>query len=632
MDNLWAWYRESVAGICVLVVVLAVGCGGSGGEDDEAPETNLRVHGLAQGLSEQGQASALTGAEVEVRTDRNGDGEISGIERYAAETDGEGGYEVEVAGEVGRNLVVTVRAPGYANFHERVRLDELADVELDASLSRTETLECRASVCNTEDRSLQLRDLPPEVSGQGRTFNPVVDTEAFPGDFSDDQGNMLISGVFATIDLQDAEGEPVERLEEPATLKMRFPQDTWSTIRDIEANNDRIDVPLYAFDESIGEWVRDGRAVLVDGEGQPLAESRVGEIQTGDYDGVIYATGEVEHFSYWNVDWPVESHGSIRGEIVDGDGAAAQGGVIDVFGITYTGNSSPQTLPGDGTFCVDVMRSEGDDEDIDANGQAGETHRVAVRARYEGTRYDLGTVEVPVEQSSCGDGDGHDMGTVELTPERELQAEMCETTVEVVDAEGTPREGAMVYGFDNTVPSGMLQEMCFGSGQQECQWWGSTDADGRVEMVMPVVDRFSIWAQADGVNPQAETSIRSGTRAVLGCPEGGATVRLEQGYDFFELAVSASVSTGEIAWQPEVSATWIRVDGAEMFKWWVFESEATLESPVTYGQLPDGAEVVWPFDGSAPAALASGDQVAVSAWRTGETGIFELHTGSTTAE
>jgi hypothetical protein len=580
-------------------------------------------------LTTQGQASPLSGASVEVRTDRDGDGEISSSERFRGETDGEGEYTVEVEGEAGRNLVVTYRASGYADHHETLRLDEIADVEVDASLSSTEPLDCRASVCNTEDRSLQLRGLPREVTGQGRTFNPAVDTDAFPGDFSDDQGNMLVSGVFAHVDLEDAEGNPVDELDEPATLRMRFPRDTWSAIRDIETGNGQIDVPLYAYEETGGEWVRDGRAVLVDEDGERLAESTLGEIQTRDYQGLVYASGEVDHFSYWNVDWPIESHGSIRGKVVDADGAPAQGGIVDVFGVTYTGNSSPQTLPSDGTFCVDVMRSENDDEDIDGNGQSGDTHEVAIRARLAGTRYDLGSVEVPVEQSSCGDGNGYDVGTVELTPDRELQAEICETTVDVVDFDGNPYEGATVFAFDNTIPSETYQEMCYGSGEQNCSFFPSADEQGRAEIRIPVVDRLSLWASANGTNPEAETSVRTGTSTVAGCPDGGVTLTLDQGYDFFDLEVS--VQGNQISWEPPVSASSIQVTGSETFKWWVFESEATLESPVTYGRVPEGADVAWPLEGGAPGALSSGDEVTVWASGTSDRGIFEMYIGSTTA-
>lgn len=112
--------------------------------------------------------------------------------------------------------------------------------------------------------------------------------------------------------------------------------------------------PLCSFDEVSGEWQRDGRGILVDSDDQPIAEDRLAAIKDGSYRGVIFASGEVDHFSYWNVDWPIDTHGSLSGTITVGPGIEgpadepAEGAQLTASGITYTGLSSPKTIGADG--------------------------------------------------------------------------------------------------------------------------------------------------------------------------------------------------------------------------------------------------------------------------------------------
>jgi hypothetical protein len=64
-------------------------------------------------------------------------------------------------------------------------------------------------------------------------------------------------------------------------------------------------------------------------------------------------------------------------------------------------------------------------------------------------------------------------------------------------------------------------------------------------------------------------------------------------------------------------------------KWYIFSGENRIMSPVTYGQLPQGAFSYFPFDGSQPEALASGDKITVYANDASDTGIFEYYIGET---
>ncbi len=605
-----------------------VACGGS----DDPDNNKMAVSGLVQGIAGQAGANPIGSAEVEVRIDRNGDGRIGEGERFQTTADSEGNYSLNVVGQSDRNLVVTFRQSGWSSQHRSVEIDEVADVSINGTLRRSEILDCRGTRCSLDDGSLEVRGLPEGFSGNGRTFNPVTETDAFPGEFADDQDNLLVSGVFANIEMQDAQGNDVDQLDDPATLRMRFPRDTWSAIRDIQPGNDQIEVPLYYFDETDGEWKRDGQGILVDQDDEIVAESELGNIQSEQFNGNLYARGDVEHFSYWNVDWPIETHGSISGSIVTAGGSPAGGATLNVTGTTYAGASSPQTIGGDGSFCVDVMRSEAMGEDIDGDGNSGETHEVAIRVTYNGKIYNLGRVTMETNQSSCQTQDSQDLGTQELLPELELQPEMCSVTVETVDETGTPIEGVFVYAGDYSL-FGTYFEQCLEEYDfQQCYLQtGESDAMGQVQLNMLVLDQISFYGYVEDVNPQAESSWRTAQRTNFGCPSETVTLRLDQGYDEYSLDIS--VQGDEISWSPEAPATQLLVESSMSDpKWYIFSAENRIMSPVTYGQLPQGIQSYFPFDGSAPEALASGDEITVYANDASDTGIYEYYIGETVVE
>jgi hypothetical protein len=165
-----------------------------------------------------------------------------------------------------------------------------------------------------------LEGLPEGFGGSAAVFNPVAQADAFPGGFEERDGAMLISGVFASVALTDDSGDPVTTLAAPATVRMAVPTDTWGIIVDMDPGTDRIEVPLYSFDEEAGTWDADGSGHLVDGDGALIPESDLAAIRALTYSGTVSAEGEVTHFSYWNVDWPVESHGCVSGVVVDSRG------------------------------------------------------------------------------------------------------------------------------------------------------------------------------------------------------------------------------------------------------------------------------------------------------------------------
>lgn len=627
----------SVAVVCGFAWAL-VACGGDSSSDEDAtPSSKVTVTGAVQAVSQNAQPSALSGADVIVKVDHNGDGEISDSERWETQTESEEGAEgefaVEVAAESGQRLVVTVRSSGYGAQHETVDVSDADTVRVDTTLYSMEPLDCQGSRCRSDDGALEVQGLPQDVTGSGRVFNPETNADAFPGEFEDAGGNMLISGVFATIELNDASGEEIKQLEEPATLEMRFPKDTWDVIRDVDDSNSRIDVPLYAFGENTGEWTRDAEGYLVDGEGETIPDSEISAIRSGDYEGVIYAKGEVEHMSTWNVDWPVESHGCLQGTVLGPDGNPAVGAQIVASGLTYTGTSSAQTIGDDGTFCVDVMRSEGSDEDIDGNGETGETHRVGIHATWEGELYELGEQEMPEAQATCGEEGCAELGERSLTEENKLSAAICSFEARVLDFDGEPVEGASVSGYDSSLPGDVWSELCLeeDSFENNCTYFASTNADGVAEVEVPVIYNLSLRATATDVNPEADSSYRTGSASTRGCPDEPVDVRLTEGTDFFELSISRSGQ--QIEWTPAIPAQHLSVSDDEGPKWWIYAQESPFEPPVTFGEVPEGATDLSYLNDELPRGeLSAGDEIGLYGTTTSDRGVFEWYSGQWTVD
>ncbi len=628
-----------------LAVAPLMGCGADADESPDANAPALTIHGhLFAKPDGGGQPTPLTSADVRAHVDRDGDGSIGGNESARTTSDDEGLYSVGVNAEKGQRVVVEFRRDGFAPIHRSALVESEGSMQFDATLSRIQPLECTAGRCSVEDQSLSIEGLPENFRGNGRTFNPVTEAEAFPGDFSDSEGNLLLSGVFSVVELEDESGERVSDLDDPADLTMRFPRDTWNIVRDMESGNDQIDVPMYSFDEVRGEWIRDGDGVLIDSDRQIIPESELQAIRDKNFPGVIYARAAVDHFSTWNVDWPVPTRTTIRGKL-SGDGASGGGigggnggggngdgdpGVtITVTGESYGGSSRPTLTNTDGEFCVEVMKSEVADEDVDQNGVEGETHTVRVRAIYQGRYYDLGTVETSQTSSTCDDGT--DTGSVDLSlnDSTVLTPEVCELEVDVELLDGSVPDEAVIYAFDETIPDGIFEDLCIDeSGSFVCTFSAATDDNGRATIFTPVLTGLYVWGSASGVNPQAESSSRSGTRSTTSCPSQPIALTLNSGFDQF--LVDVSVSGDQISWTPDRPMNWLTVSSADDDpKWSITSSPDTFSPPVTYGTVPNGAQQYWPWQGPATGSLTGDDRVYVYGTDITPEGYLEMYDGST---
>lgn len=585
------------------------------------PASAMAVSGIVLGVEAGGAPpDALSGATVRGTVDRNRNEQIESGEEVRTTTDPDGKYRLDLTVRKGDTLVVAFEDDGKASLYRTIIAGPEADVVLNATLYAVEDLKCTGARCAVDGNALSIEGLPEDVSGSGAVFNPVTDPEAFPGDFRDDGGNLLLSGVFATVELIGGDGKAVRQLDQPVALRMRMPRDTWSIIQDITPGNGQIDVPLYAFEEILGTWVRDGQGVLEDGDGKVLGEGVLGDIRSGEYKGVVVARGAVQHFSYWNVDWPVEDHACITGVITDADGNPVEGATVMSRGVTYTGTSTPQTTGRDGRFCVDVMRSEGPGEDVDQDGIQGETQKVGFRVSYQGKVYDGGEYDIPKSQGSCGTGGCRDIGEIRLTQDRELQAAVCEVSGTVRGVDGEPVAGASVFGWDQTVPEEVLLSLCFDPQHPEqfCQFFAETKADGTFTITTAVLDGLFYYA-FDSSADETSSLLRFSQGNTRGCPSQPLDIILSEGYRSVTLT-AAVTEGGVISWTPEeYQANSLVVSGATDLKWVLGAASSSIATPVTYGTVPAGTEQTFPIDASPP-PLSSGDTIQILLSGTGSDG------------
>jgi hypothetical protein len=378
---------------------------------------------LLSGTVTVGNAAAapLKDVEVQVFVDGDKDGQFVASEAQATKTDPAGVYQLEVPVQQGAAVLLQLKLAGYATMFRRLVVGPGAELVLDFSLAKLEDLQCADAKCSIEGNKLSLEGLPGGAKGSVRVFNPAAETDKFPGSFRESTGQFLRSGVFAAIELQDSANKPLHQLTAPATLRLIIPQDTWKVISDVTPGNGKIDVPLYSFDETKGTWVKEGQGMLEDGSGQSIPEDRLTAIHNGSFTAPVIVRGEITHLSYWNLDWPEETHGCLTGTVVGSDGKPALGATVFFGGVSYTAYFEPTTVGSDGHFCLEVFRSEKADEDLDSNGLKGEQRMVSLHVAQSSKVYEQGHFAAGTVEGNCGSSTCVDLGNIVLSSDKEIK-------------------------------------------------------------------------------------------------------------------------------------------------------------------------------------------------------------------
>jgi len=138
----------------------------------------------------------------------------------------------------------------------------------------------------------------------------------FPGDYSatnaiDSNADILLESIgFMDITVTDENGTDLSHLTEPAEVTLRLPAIYQiGGVKDGDINiGDTIE--WWSYNEEQGIWLRE--------DADPSTEAMDNALIT-DVGGVLFANAKVTHFSWWNVDQPIEEHACITVKVIDDD-------------------------------------------------------------------------------------------------------------------------------------------------------------------------------------------------------------------------------------------------------------------------------------------------------------------------
>lgn len=591
----------------------------------------------------------VAGADVLARTDLDGDGVIGDTEGVKGTTDASGVYHLTMTVAKKQPVVLSIRAKDALPHIERTSAAPRTAQKIDATLHAAEPLVRVGTTLRLASSSLVINGLAPNLAGVAKAFSPIRDREAFPGDFSDDKSRELISTGFADVELHDEAGNPVHKLDKPATVLLELQAENWPQIRDVTPGNDQIDIPLYTYDELKGQWVQEGMGFVVDEAGATLPASALPSLLDGSFEGRVYSKYTVTHFSWVNSDSYKYLDSKLQGAMGASSSSSSPGGKKATS--TSTGScpkcgtwtnkslaiksetSTPEPASGavirvlvrgakgedlgylnyaveeDGTFAMDIPRSEGADEDLDFNGIKGEAVKLFILVDYDGQTFYIGEADPPTHAAKL------DLGNIDLSTFL-LEPKACTIHGTVVSPTGKPVADADVWWNSSDLETG--GSAC---ADTECTLITKSGADGSFTVVVPVA--LSVSLEGSRTFDAGDVG---GTFAASGCPTAPVKIVLDGTLAGDPLTVDVTDTT--ISWTPTVGATAITVEDADgVLKWGVSPAPGgTIASPVTYGVSMAGEKATGTM-----APLASGDWVTVRS-RTPNADGFDVETyGATSA-
>jgi hypothetical protein len=157
----------------------------------------------------------------------------------------------------------------------------------------------------TEDGEVQVAGLPPEVTRFfAEAYDPDAERDAFPGEFAEEGRIPLESAGFVWMEALNGNGVEVASLAQPVTVRQRIPSTQWADLEDLTPDSERIEIPIYSFDEQANVWRQENTGWLEDSYGLLLSEDDHPAILAGIFTGEVYAAYTTTHFSWTNVDYP----------------------------------------------------------------------------------------------------------------------------------------------------------------------------------------------------------------------------------------------------------------------------------------------------------------------------------------
>jgi hypothetical protein len=236
-------------------------------------------------------------------------------------TDGDGKFELTKVSE-GKRKRIWFEKDGYAKTQKLIDVIEEVPNRVDAALfpiSKTLKMTNEGGLIEGDNFSVEIQpggfvyydgvDVRGEVTISVTPFLTSQDNfiDAFPGDFEGRREDGSITAIesfgFIDVDLRDNNGEPVQLADGvTSTIKIKALQNALETI------------PMWYYDFRKAEWIEEG----------------IGYLENGFYNA------EVNHFTPWNWDEPLNLRTKIFGRVVDNLGTPLEGALITQTGVSFS--------------------------------------------------------------------------------------------------------------------------------------------------------------------------------------------------------------------------------------------------------------------------------------------------------
>ena len=357
----------------ILSLSVLVACAADQGEDGISDDTNPVLQTTPTGTN-PGTTATATGTTVTT----TGGAEISALRgmvldpsQYPIEgvtvttstglediTDAQGRWGFEDLDDIGL-VAVNFSKAGYAHNQKPITVYELTEHALNTTMSPVDFTGSFSPddglAINIDDGGAEI-DLPSGLyfteAGEPISGDVVVDATLFdvlytpgammssggserdaaPGDFSATDGEgedqVLESFGMIQVNLTDANGDPIVLPEgETAIIKIGI---QGSGPVDGDA------IPAWSYDEDEFRWIEEGDGYVKDrGEGDLVWEF------------------EATHFSSWNTDYPISTHGCVICDLGELSALPITGVSVTAQGVSYNSSTSG-SIDSSGRVCVEV--------------------------------------------------------------------------------------------------------------------------------------------------------------------------------------------------------------------------------------------------------------------------------------
>ena len=306
------------------------------------------------------------------------------------------------------------------------------------------------------DESLKV-DFPSnnivDSTGKPYTGSVVVELTMFDLVSDNDQGNELLAtpGDFTAVNIA---GES-KILESYGMVQINMLTPSGSELQlGASASVVRLPVQSLGAPPTVGDEIS---AWSYNEEQGKWTEEAVGTVS--EYEGELVWEFNAPHFSTWNCDRPIATHGCLTGTVTDSQGNPRGSATVRAVGITYISTTTARTSQ-DGSFCLEVKNGETVWAEISYS-IAGQTAT---------QRTDPITISPGQASCSLGEGTCSDLGVIPV------DIQTCISGV-VVDSQNFPQEGAQVI-----TPYGGI---------------ATTNADGSFCMSSPVFQSADIFVLSE---------------------------------------------------------------------------------------------------------------------------------------